>query len=120
MFKEEKQHFALRKLTVGLASVLIGISFIGKGHVVKAETVEPQKQETTIEKKFADDSQPANAQVVKRVNASESSQQVSPSDVKQDATAVPNNIKTDVQKSSENSPLKNDAIKHGKRTPKFI
>lgn len=110
MFKEEKRYFALRKLTVGLASVLIGISFIGKGHVVKAETIEPQKQETAIENEFADDSQSANAQVVKTANASQSSQSVSQNDVKPDVAIAHDDIKTDAQKSGTNSSVKNDVI----------
>lgn len=37
---EEVRHFSLRKLSVGLASVLIGISFVsGNNHTVKADTV---------------------------------------------------------------------------------
>lgn len=110
MFKEEKRQFALRKLTVGLTSVLIGISFIGKGHVVKAEIVEPQKQETAIENKFTDDSQLADAQVVKPVNVSESNKPVSQNDVKQDVATTHHDLKTNAQKSSENSAVKNDVI----------
>ena len=40
MFKDENRHYSLRKLSVGLASVLIGISFVsGNNHTVKADTV---------------------------------------------------------------------------------
>ena len=40
MFKDENRHYSLRKLSVGLASVLIGISFAsGNSHIVKADTV---------------------------------------------------------------------------------
>ena len=41
MFKDENRHYSLRKLSVGLASVLIGISFASTtGSSVKADTVE--------------------------------------------------------------------------------
>ena len=41
MFKDENRHYSLRKLSVGLASVLIGISFASMtGNSVKADTVE--------------------------------------------------------------------------------
>ena len=40
MFKDENRHYSLRKLSVGLASVLIGISFASMtGNSVKADTV---------------------------------------------------------------------------------
>ena len=40
MFKDENRHYSLRKLSVGLASVLIGISFASTtGNSVKADTV---------------------------------------------------------------------------------
>ena len=41
MFKDENRHYSLRKLSVGLASVLIGISFASMtGNSVHADTVE--------------------------------------------------------------------------------
>ena len=45
-FLETKQSFSLRKLSVGLASVLIGISFLNgtKVNVVKADTKESPKE----------------------------------------------------------------------------
>ena len=43
---ENKQHFSLRKLSVGLASVLIGISFFSTSQTVKADTVTDQQAST--------------------------------------------------------------------------
>lgn len=40
MLDDQNQRFALRKLSIGLASVLIGISFISAGQTVKADTVQ--------------------------------------------------------------------------------
>lgn len=44
MFKDENRHYSLRKLSIGLASVLIGISFASSmnGNSVKADTVSAQ------------------------------------------------------------------------------
>ena len=46
IFLETKQSFSLRKLSVGLASVLIGISFLNgtKANVVKADIKESPKE----------------------------------------------------------------------------
>lgn len=44
---DEKQRFSLRKLSVGLASVLIGVSFFEAGQTVKADTVNTQEKATS-------------------------------------------------------------------------
>ena len=50
MFKDENRHYSLRKLSVSLASVLIGISFASAtGNSVKADTVNGQMaKQTTV------------------------------------------------------------------------
>ena len=47
MEKEKLQHYSIRKLSVGAASVLIGLSFVGMGHStqVKADTVNENQQQ---------------------------------------------------------------------------
>lgn len=47
MEKEKLQHYSIRKLSVGAASVLIGLSFVGLGHTtqVKADTVSSSQQQ---------------------------------------------------------------------------
>lgn len=47
MEKEKLQHYSIRKLSVGAASVLIGLSFLGLGHAtqVKADTVIGSQQQ---------------------------------------------------------------------------
>ena len=47
MEKEKLQHYSIRKLSVGAASVLIGLSFLGLGHAtqVKADTVSGSQQQ---------------------------------------------------------------------------
>lgn len=51
--RERKNHYSIRKLTIGVASVLIGISFFGiKADTVQAETSnsnEPISQESKPE-----------------------------------------------------------------------
>ena len=59
--QDERQHFSLRKLSVGLASVLIGISFMQAGQrEVKADTLQDDSQNASaVVQKFA----PNNASV---------------------------------------------------------
>ena len=59
---ETKQSFSLRKLSVGLASVLIGISFLNgtKVNVVKADTKEsPKENVQNVQDKNSEDMQSA-------------------------------------------------------------
>ena len=48
MLNDQNQHFALRKLSVGLASVLIGISFVGTANRVKADTVQSNASQNNV------------------------------------------------------------------------
>lgn len=54
---ENKQHFSLRKLSVGLASVLIGISFFSTSQTVKADTVADQQASTVTNNVRSSDTQ---------------------------------------------------------------
>ena len=54
---ENKQHFSLRKLSVGLASVLIGISFFSTSRTVKADTVADQQASTVTNNVQSSDTQ---------------------------------------------------------------
>ena len=54
---ENKQHFSLRKLSVGLASVLIGISFFSASQTVKADTVADQQASTVTNNVRSSDTQ---------------------------------------------------------------
>ena len=45
---DNKQRFSLRKLSIGLASVLIGISFFGANQTVKADTVDSTEQSAQV------------------------------------------------------------------------
>ena len=73
---EEQNRFSLRKLSVGLASVLIGVSIFGTSQTVKADTVannqtssvtsnaqssDTQKNENAVKSTFSNDNQVDNA-----------------------------------------------------------
>ena len=73
---EEQNRFSLRKLSVGLASVLIGVSIFGTSQIVKADTVannqtssvtsnaqssDTQKNENAVKSTFLNDNQTDNA-----------------------------------------------------------
>lgn len=45
---DNKQRFSFRKLSIGLASVLIGISFFGANQTVKADTVDSAEQSAQV------------------------------------------------------------------------
>lgn len=45
---DQNQHFALRKLSVGLASILIGISFVGTANTVNADTVQSNASQNNV------------------------------------------------------------------------
>ena len=47
--RDEKQRFSLRKLSVGLASVLIGITFTQVGQTVHADTINDEKSTSQVE-----------------------------------------------------------------------
>ena len=100
MFKDENRHYSLRKLSVGLASVLIGISFVSEtGNSVKADTVNSRcndvqtvvKDSTTTTKIDAKDD----------ANAIESNTESAPEATKKDSNAIAQDIKQKAMKSSE-------------------
>ena len=56
--RDERQHFSLRKLSVGLASVLIGITFLQNGQTAKADTISDHSNQSAV---VQDSNQTANA-----------------------------------------------------------
>ena len=74
--EEEQNRFSLRKLSIGLASVLVGVSIFGTSQQVKADTVannqtssvtnnaqssDTQKNENAVKSSFSNDNQVDNA-----------------------------------------------------------
>lgn len=81
MFKDENRHYSLRKLSVGLASVLIGISFASSmnGNSVKADTVKSDsngvaetKNATTSETNKVDANVDLSKEIAKSTNSVDS------------------------------------------------
>lgn len=53
--ESKKDRFSIRKLTIGVASVLLGFTFMGvKGQTVKADTVQPAQSQSTAAKPTAE------------------------------------------------------------------
>ena len=74
MLKENKERFGLRKLSVGLASVVLGVTTMSvAGHTVHADTLNDRNQGTTTlqnnDDKTADSDTQKSAQVVKEVKS---------------------------------------------------
>ena len=90
---EEVRHFSLRKLSVGLASVLVGVSIFGASQTVKADTVADQtvssvtnntQSSDTQENKNASESSFSNEKVAN--NAESNATQTQENKPKQDQT----------------------------------
>ena len=90
MFKDENRHYSLRKLSVGLASVLIGISFASTtGNSVKADTVNGDNNGVQTVVKGNDAAVETDAE-----SASEGQSQT-PEAIKKDFGAITQDIKQD-------------------------
>lgn len=64
--QDKNRHYSLRKLNVGLASVLIGISFASaKGQVVKADSVKDNAKSAINEKAIKPEKQDIQASILK-------------------------------------------------------
>lgn len=64
--KDKNRHYSLRKLSVGLASVLIGISFVNaKGQVVKADSVKDNAKSAINEQAAKPEEQDMQASILK-------------------------------------------------------
>ena len=67
--KDKNRHYSLRKLSVGLASVLIGISFINaKGQVVKADSVKDNAKSAINEQAAKPEEQDMQASILKGIS----------------------------------------------------
>ena len=114
MFKDENRHYSLRKLSVGLASVLIGISFASSmnGNSVKADTVNGDSngvQTVKVNDAVAKDS---DAVVKTDAESAPEGQNQTPEAVKKDSGAITQDIKQKAAKASEAvAKLQNNAVK---------
>ena len=99
----QKQHFSIRKFTVGVASVLIGLTFMGiNSQTVNAETTDPEKVDATEENseqvEKSNDQTLSDVKVQNEANASDSK------------TVEPKNTdsSTETVSADNNKSLKND------------
>ena len=100
MFKDENRHYSLRKLSVGLASVLIGISFASMtGNNVHADTVESGSNDAQTVVKGSDAAIKIDAK--NDANAAESNTESAPEATKKDPNAIAQDIKQKAIKASE-------------------
>ena len=96
MFEDENRHYSLRKLSVGLASVLIGISFASTtGNSVKADTVNSDSNGVQTIVKNSDAKTKIDA------NAAESNTESAPEATKKDPNAIAQDIKQKAMRASE-------------------
>ena len=121
MLKDENRHYSLRKLSVGLASVLIGISFASSmnGNSVKADTVKGDsngvqavKVNDTVAKDSNAAAQGSDAVVKTDAESAPEGQNQTPEAVKKDSGAITQDIKQKAVKASEAvAKLQNNAVK---------
>lgn len=106
MYKQV-QRFSIRKLTIGAASVLIGLAFfaVGRGQEVEADTVQSDQQETVVNKQ-SDESSSAKA-VLAKVTANSSASDAQQGQ-KANASGQTDEQKNDV-KADNNSEANNEA-----------
>ena len=115
MFKDENRHYSLRKLSVGLASVLIGISFASSmnSNSVKADTVNGDSNSAQTVVKNSDTAIKGSDAVVKADAKSDpEGQNQTPEAAKKDSSAITQDIKQKAVKASEAvAKLQNNAVK---------
>ena len=112
MFKDENRHYSLRKLSVGLASVLIGISFASSmnSSSVKADTVKSGSNSVQTVVKGSDAVVKTDAK--DDASAAESNTNSAPEVTKKDPNAIAQDIK---QKATKGDIP--EAAKQGLETP---
>lgn len=122
MFDNENRHYSLRKLSVGLASVLIGISFASSmnSNSVKADTVNGDSNGVQTVVKNSDTAIKENDAVVKTdAKSVPKEQSQTPKAVKNDSGAITQDIRQKVVKASEAvAKLQNNAVKDNSDTKK--
>ena len=101
MFKDENRHYSLRKLSIGLASVLIGISFASSmnGSIVKADTVNGDSNSAQTVAKGSDTAIKIDAK--DDANRVESNTESAPEATKKDPNAITQDIKQKAIKASD-------------------
>ena len=108
--RERKNHYSIRKLTIGVASVLIGISFFG----IKADTV--QAETGNSNKSISQESKPEENRQQTNANTSEPAQdESSATRERQNADSPSNSTTSNVQEDRTDPAANRDKI--GKEAP---
>ena len=108
--RERKNHYSIRKLTIGVASVLIGISFFG----IKADTV--QAETSNSNKSISQESKPEENRQQTNANTSEPAQdEPSATRERQNADGPSNSTTSNVQEDRTDPAANRDKI--GKEAP---
>ena len=114
MFKDENRHYSLRKLSVGLASVLIGISFASSmnSNSVKADTVNGGSNSAQTVKVNDTVAKGSDAVVKTDAESAPEGQNQTPEAVKKDSGTIIQDIKQKAVKAPEAvAKLQNNAAK---------
>ena len=114
MFKDENRHYSLRKLSVGLASVLIGISFASgmNSNSVKADTVKSGSNSVQTAKVNDTVAKGSDAVVKTDAESAPEGQNQTSEAVKRDSGAITQDIKQKAAKASEAvAKLQNNTVK---------
>lgn len=108
--RERKNHYSIRKLTIGVASVLIGISFFG----IKADTV--QAETSNSNEPISQESKPEENRQQTNANTSELAQdEPSATRERQNADGPSNSTTSNVQEDRTDPAANRDKI--GKEAP---
>ena len=111
--RDMQQHFSIRKLTVGAASVLIGISFLATANIneVHADTLNESAQTQQTENKQTDDSATAKAVQATPVQTAKKDGAVT-----EDPASEPTKVAENVSKPTENSDVNEKAVASSSNT----
>ena len=111
--RDMQQHFSIRKLTVGAASVLIGISFLATANIneVHADTLNESAQTQQTENKQTDDSATAKAAQATPVQTAKTDGAVT-----EDAAGEPKEAAENVSKPTKNSDVNEKAVASSSNT----
>ena len=104
--QDKNRYYSLRKLSVGLTSVLIGISFVSvKGQVVKADNVKDNAKSAINEQAVKPEKQDIQASILKGTNepVKQNAKNVDMAGKSVNTPSVQNNVKQENRSENSNS-----------------
>ena len=118
--QDKNRHYSLRKLSVGLASVLIGISFVSaKGQVVKADSIRDNAKSAINEQALKPEKQDMQASILKGTSepTKQNVENVDMAGIQEKTPPVQNSVKQENSSENSNSSLSsNDVFSLNKNT----